>query len=188
MKAKRYRTEPWALRDVPEELRHLDTWVCYWRKGPGFVLINPLSGIQVHPKTGPIFGTFKAVLFRLAQDPDLDGIGLVLTPQDPYAVVKLPESELPEQLFAEAPPRTYVEFSPNGSHWHFWIKLAGEAPPLRYLTTTGFVPLTGAAPTESPNTIMEMQFAKTLESGDQYFLPIGFDDLLDKLLQWPEDM
>jgi len=183
--AKRRRTEPWRYKDIPEELRNLDTWVCYWWKGSGAILVNPLSGIQVHPKTGPIFGVFESALLRLFQDPNLDGIGVVLSPENPYAMVKLPESELSEQLFEKAPPRTYVEFSPGGSHWHFWIKLAGEAPPLRCLTTTGFVPIIGTCPAKSP-TIMEMQFVETLESGDKHFPPIGFDDLLNRLLQWPE--
>ena len=181
MSAKRHRTGSYGLQDIPDALKDLTTWACHRRKGGGFTLINPISGYQMWPDKGPIFGIFEVALLRFLRDPDLDGIGVVLTPQDPFGVAKVPTELLPFDEICWKNCRSYIE--PFSNHYHLWIKLSGEPPAWGPLKQHGFVPITGNI-LDVTKDIAEVEFITP--SGLQFVPPIDMDEFLDEMFYEPE--
>ncbi len=162
-------TKPIALTvdpaAIPDELQSRRQWVFWrwwwnekrqkWDKPP----LNPCTGGNASPTDCTTWGTFDAA-YAAMQRRDGDGLGFVLTADDPYCVVDLDHCRHPEtgalEPWAQAELHrfhTYTELSPTAGGVHLWM--LGTLPPKpdgsygrkkgpreiydreRYLTVTG---------------------------------------------------
>lgn len=154
-------TAPFAqFENIPAELRQLDQWVCWKREERlGRLTKVPYSAhsgrlaSSTNPATWASF--IEAVAYYRAHQSRIDGIGFVVTEDDPYIGVDLDHVLDPEtnEIDAWAVPvlarlHSYSEISPSGTGVRIFVK--GKLPaggrkhgPFeiyesgRYLTVTG---------------------------------------------------
>lgn len=126
---------PFNIAVIPMELRRLCQWVC-WRYDTE---INPRTGkrskIPVNPKTLGNAGvnypnTWQNLNYCLEiwrANPHLNGVGLVLTPRDPYTAIDLDNCVIDGNPTEEAAKTItelhgYTEISPSGKGVRILIK------------------------------------------------------------------
>lgn len=118
--------------DAFQALFKRNQWVC-WRflerpgKKPAKVPVNPRTGTFASPTNSKTWGSYESTL-AAKEEHGCDGIGFVLTAQDPYTVIDLdgcidPETgELAEwavEIVEEFD--SYTEFSPSRTGLHIWV-------------------------------------------------------------------
>lgn len=135
-------------KNIPEELKKLNNWVCYNdKKQP----INPNTGHYAKPNDSSTWGSYEEALY-MSDMKDL-GIGFVIGDTDYIAVDidDLKENEVIAREFIQS-LASYTEYSPSGNGIHIWIKgkininryrkkgveVYDKSSP-RYLTVTGNV-------------------------------------------------
>ena len=155
-------TRPEALPlipgNIPAALTALDRWVAWryswdgrdWRKVP----LNPATGRPASVTDPTTWGSFQRAL-SYASRPDADGVGFVLTADDPFVAIDVDHCRDPEggtltpfarEILADV--RSYAEVSPSGTGVRIFA--AGRLPRAgrrsaeieiyqsgRYLTLTG---------------------------------------------------
>lgn len=144
------------LRNVPDELKNYRQFVCWQYQ----IVNNEKKKVPVSPLTGTLasvndpgtWGTFEHAV-RACESARLNGIGFVITPNDPYTFIDLDvphnEDERVAQLRIYENFNTYAEISPSGQGLH--IIARGGVPTgkrrgsvevysaQRYMTVTGNV-------------------------------------------------
>ena len=110
------------LSNIPVELLSYDQWVVHRQK-------RPLHAVTGHSASATNCSTWTAFETASANASRFDGVGFVLTPDDPYVVIDLdkaldskgelkPWAEPIVALF----PYTYIEQSPSKRGLHIWLK------------------------------------------------------------------
>jgi hypothetical protein len=146
------------FESIPDELKDLDQWVCWRKKKRGNnstkVPYNPNNGHKANVIRPATWGSFEQACSRYEKD-DFDGIGIVLTKEDPFVGWDLDKCRKPEtgaiELWAQEiidGLRGYTEISPSGTGIRVFVK--GSLPhgsrrngkievyeDGRYLTLTG---------------------------------------------------
>lgn len=114
---------------IPEELRSLPQWLCWKYKYEAGnekatkVPINPHTGQYASPTNPEHWGSFE---LALSVADKCDGLGFVITSDDPYICIDLdattdPEIQQKQSLIYNA-FESYAEISPSGKGCHLWIK------------------------------------------------------------------
>ena len=159
---------------IPAVLKQYDQWVV-WKyvlkdgsTKPTKPMYSPRTGNLVghNPKDKHLWGTFEQVS-KIAHK--YDGIGFVLTAEDPFCVIDIDspkspsDSELQAEFFEKA--QSYAEVSPSGNGAHIWLKGAITSgrkrysteiySQLRYITVTGN-PIRDTEIVENPEVIAEL--------------------------------
>ncbi|MFC1885452.1 hypothetical protein ACFLZM_00120 [Thermodesulfobacteriota bacterium] len=160
------------IKSVSKQLTKDPQWVGWLaKKKPGQdkplkIPIDPNESILTwarsnDPKTWGAFKQARSAVKRF----DLDGIGFVLSPDDPFVVIDLDEcldpetGTLTEQAFEIIEYfNSYCEVSPSGAGVHIWIK-TDTLPPSRrtqgieIYTQNRFMTVTGNHLPETPTKI-----------------------------------
>lgn len=144
-----------AIPAILKEYRQWVVWKYEQKEGvekPTKPLYSPKTGWRTshHPKDADKWGTFDECVALLHH---YDGIGFVLTEDDPFCVIDLDkakqasDSDLQNEFWDRV--TGYAETSPSGVGAHIWLR--GSVPQgrkrysteiyssLRYITVTGFV-------------------------------------------------
>jgi primase-polymerase (primpol)-like protein len=117
---------------LPVSLRQYDQWVCWTTRERGGkqtkVPLDPtsLTGGYASTTDRSTWGSFDAALSR-ATASDVDGIGFVFTPEDPFVGVDLDDCRDESGLSDEAVEivtrlHSYTEVSPSGSGLHVLVR------------------------------------------------------------------
>lgn len=118
--------------NIPEEMRVLPQWVC-WRyeernsKKPTKVPYDPKTGNMASVSEPATWRSFdECVWATTAQGTSYDGIGFMLSANDPYTIVDLDkakdETELKRQMKVFEELSSYSERSPSGDGLHIIVK------------------------------------------------------------------
>ena len=118
--------------DAFQALFKRNQWVC-WRfleragKKPAKVPIDPRTGTSASPTDPKTWGSYESVL-AAKEEHGCDGIGFVLTAEDPYTVVDLDECiDLETGELAGWAAKiveefdSYTELSPSRTGLHIWV-------------------------------------------------------------------
>ena len=144
------------LHNIPEEQRQLPQWILwkYEQESPDTKLVkrpmNPKNGHYASPTNPDHWVTFEEAVAVMDK---YDGIGFVITKDDPYICIDLDASDDPEVIQRQkaiyAAFDSYSEISPSGNGCHIWIKASVAANRNRskvemytaghYMTMTGKV-------------------------------------------------
>lgn len=144
------------LRNVPDELKNYRQFVCWQyqivNNEKKKVPVSPLTGTMASVNDPSTWGAFEHAV-RACESARLNGIGFVITPNDPYTFIDLDvphnEDERTAQLRIYENFNTYAEISPSGQGLH--IIARGGVPTgkrrgsievyssQRYMTVTGNV-------------------------------------------------
>lgn len=144
------------LSMLPDELKAYPQFVVWNYKNrdggkPAKTPYSPLTGYRASVTAPSTWGTYEQAI---AASSSYNGIGFVLTTNDPYAVIDLDDPEGNEairesQLSLVDYCNSYTELSPSGNGAHIWVK--GSVPTgkrhgkfevysdSRYMTVTGVV-------------------------------------------------
>lgn len=117
---------------IPQEMREFHQWVC-WRyeergsKKPTKVPYDPKTGSMASVTAPETWRSFNdCVWAATAQGTSYDGIGFVLTENDPYTIVDLDKAkddlELQRQMKVFESLNSYSERSPSGDGLHIVVK------------------------------------------------------------------
>lgn len=125
-----------ALEDIPEELKKYKQWI-NWRyearegsAKPTKVPLNPHNGKLASVTNPDTWGDFKTALANTAR-PDCDGVGFVITDNDPYCFIDLDDPSVDGQINQATFDRqrkifetfaSYTEFSPSNKGVHIIVK------------------------------------------------------------------
>lgn len=141
---------------VPDELKIFKQWVCWRYEYPDGDTTKSPTKVPYHPTTNRhasvvdrfTWATFNEVVAGLDR---YDGIGFVLTKQDPYCVIDLDECTTSEQYTEMVSIYTrlnsFTEISPSGKGSHVWVK--GETAkgrnkrPFEMYSSVRFITVTG---------------------------------------------
>jgi putative DNA primase/helicase len=140
----------------PGALLRRRRWICWrydqrGRKRP----IDPRTGKAAKTNDPQTWATYEAAA-AAAEEHGYDGIGFVLTAEDPYAVIDLdgvvdPETGEIESWAAELVDRfdSYAELSPSGKGLHIWVRGSIEginkagSPPIEIMCAATYLTFTG---------------------------------------------
>lgn len=144
---------------IPQELRELPQWVVWRNKVP----FAPSTGRAASSSDPSGWTDFRTAW---AAEPSYDGVGFVLTANDPYVVIDLDHVLLDDGTLmpdAEAIVRemdTYTEISVSGTGLHLWLR--GALPPggcrkgaVEMYATARYMTVTGHHLTGTPGTIQD---------------------------------
>lgn len=146
------------IEAIPRELKALKQWVC-WRyeqdatdatKKPTKVPYTPVTGRRASPIDPFHWATFTDA-HNAYNAHKYDGIGFVLSKDDPYCVIDLDAARSPEetQLIYDtyAGATSFTEISPSGTGLHVWMK--AQVPrgrkhhPIEIYSSARFITVTG---------------------------------------------
>lgn len=143
---------------IPFELKALKQWVC-WRyeqnqsdptKKPTKVPYTPVTGRRASSIDPFHWSTFDDAI-RALNAHGYDGVGFVLSKDDPYCVIDLDaattqeEYDLINSTYANA--QSFTEISPSGSGLHVWMKASvprgRKKHPIEIYSCARFITVTG---------------------------------------------
>lgn len=140
--------------NIPAELKFCRQWVM-WRyeqvevgKKPTKVPYSPRTGFPASPTNKQHWGSFDEAMNAL---PNFDGIGFVLTSDDPYCFIDFdqPRSQEEYDLVNNeyAALRSYTEISPSGTGMHVitkaYIPRGRKQHPIEVYSNQRFMTMTG---------------------------------------------
>lgn len=156
------------MQRIPLELRQRPAWVA-WRFGPVRTNgkrpkepIDPATGRLASVSRPGTWGTFSEALNRCEQD-KLDGIGFVLSDDDPYSCADLDEcldpntKEIDPKMYAILEAlNSYSEVSPYGTGIHVWVqgKVDNQSKkPVEIYSRKHMITVTGRSLSDFPSEI-----------------------------------
>lgn len=171
---------------IPDELKKYNQWVLWkyepTKSGkPTKPLYSPKTGYKTshNPQHSDKWGSFDEVVAIMHK---YDGIGFVLTENDPYCVIDLDKSKTDHDLALQNEfwdkIQSYAETSPGGDGAHIWLKgVVSEGrkrysteiySQLRYITVTG-------------NTIYDGEIAENQEVIDELWARLAPPEKKDEV-------
>lgn len=142
------------LAGIPQELTIYRQW-CVWkyeqkdgRAKPTKVPYNPITGAQLSVTSRNMWAGYRDAVTALDR---YDGLGFVLTKEDPYTVMDLdaPSTDEDKVKYQNYYARlnSFTEISPSGTGCHVWVK--GSIPrgrnsrPFELYSDSRFITVTG---------------------------------------------